>query len=285
MNHIPVLANEVIEGLALKPGMRVLDGTVGLGGHAELCLEATSPDGTLVGFDRDARNLAMAAEHLKRFGERVTLVRDSFGNIAERNVGTLDAALFDLGFSSVHVDDPSRGFSFMHEGPLDMRYDTTQELTAEAIVNGWSRDDLATILRRYGEEPRAPQIAKAIFDARRNQRIATTTQLADIISAVVPRFGKAHPATKTFQALRIVVNDEFGEIERGLAAVVDALKPGGRLAVITFHSLEDRLVKLFMKQHASLRPTTKKPVVPAYEEIRSNRRARSAKLRIAEKVT
>lgn len=285
MNHTPVLATEVIEGLGLKPGDRVLDGTVGLGGHASLCLEATSPNGTLVGFDRDARNLAMAAEQLKRFGDRVTLIRDSFGNIGAHDVGACDAALFDLGFSSVHVDDAARGFSFQHEGPLDMRYDTTQALTAEAIVNGWSRDDLAAILRRYGEEPRAQQIAKAIFDARRAERITTTTQLADVISTVVPRFGKAHPATKTFQALRIVVNDEFGEIERGLEAAIAALKPGGRIAVITFHSLEDRLVKLILKQHRLLRPITKKPIVPTREEVLKNRRARSAKLRLAEKET
>ena len=281
--HIPVLANEVIGGLELKPDDRVLDATVGLGGHAALILDATAPGVTLVGFDRDARNLAIAAEQLKRFGDRVTLVRDSFGNIAAHELGAFDAALFDLGFSSVHVDDAARGFSFQNEGPLDMRYDTTQELTAEAVVNGWSRDDIATMLRRYGEEPRAPQIAKAIFDARRAERMTTTMQLADVISTVVPRFGKAHPATKTFQALRIVVNDEFGEIERGLEAAIAALKPGGRIAVITFHSLEDRLVKLLFKQHPTLSIITKKPIVPTHDDVLANRRARSAKLRIGEK--
>jgi 16S rRNA (cytosine1402-N4)-methyltransferase len=281
--HLPVLANEVIDGLALQPGHRVLDATLGLGGHAKLILDATAPDGTLIGMDRDGRNLDIAKANLSSYGDRVTFVRDSFGNLSQHAVGQLDGALFDLGFSSVHVDDPARGFSFMHEGPLDMRYDTTQELTAEAIVNSWSRDDLATILRRYGEEPRCHQVAKAIFDARRGERITTTTQLADIVSSVVPRFGKAHPATKTFQALRIVVNDEFGEIERGLAAAIDALKVGGRIAVISFHSLEDRLVKILFKHSEKLQLVSKKPIVASREELRSNPRARSAKLRVAEK--
>lgn len=281
--HLPVLAHEVLEYLALKPGDRVLDATLGLGGHAKLMLEATSPNGHLVGFDRDERNLKLAKENLVSFGDRVTFIRDSFANIAAHNVGELDGSLFDLGFSSVHVDDPERGFSFMHDGPLDMRYDTTQELTAEAIVNSWSRDDLAMILRRYGEEPRCHQVAKAIFDARRAQRVTTTGQLADIVSSVVPRFGKAHPATKTFQALRIVVNDEFGQIERGLAAAIAATKEGGRIAVITFHSLEDRLVKILFKQSEELQLVSKKPITASQEELRSNPRARSAKLRVVEK--
>lgn len=281
--HLPVLANEVLEQLALKPGDRVLDATLGLGGHAKLMLEVTSPDGHLVGFDRDERNLKIARENLSSFGDRVTFIRDSFANIAEHNVGELDGSLFDLGFSSVHVDDPARGFSFMHDGPLDMRYDTTQELTAEAIVNSWSRDDLTTILRRYGEEPRCHQVAKAIFDARRAERITTTAQLANIVSSVVPRFGKAHPATKTFQALRIVVNDEFGQIERGLTAAIAATKAGGRIAVITFHSLEDRLVKILFKQSEELQLVSKKPITASKEELRGNPRSRSAKLRVVEK--
>ncbi|MCR4311858.1 MAG: 16S rRNA (cytosine(1402)-N(4))-methyltransferase RsmH [Candidatus Uhrbacteria bacterium] len=284
MNHIPVLAKEVIAGLELKPGNRVLDGTVGLGGHASLMLEAISPDGTLVGFDRDARNLAMAHDELERFGNRVELINDSFGNLAAHATGEFDAELFDLGFSSVHVDDASRGFSFQHDGPLDMRYDTRQALTAEDVVNSWSRDDLATVFRRYGEEPKAPQAAKAIFDARREQRITTTLQLADIIAAVIPRRGKMHPATLVFQALRIVVNDELGEIERGLAAAIAALKPGGRIAVITFHSLEDRLVKTTFREHGHVQLITKKPLTASREEAKANPRARSAKLRVAQKI-
>ena len=284
MQHIPVLANEVIHGLALKPGARVLDGTVGLGGHARLILEATAPHGELVAFDRDHRNLATARENLTAFHHRVTFIHDSFGNIAEHPVGMFDGALIDLGFSSVHVDDASRGFSFMHDGPLDMRYDVSQELTAADIVNSWGRDDLATIFRRYGEEPRAPIVAKAIFEARRANRIATTGELATIISSVIPRTGKAHPATRVFQALRIVVNDELGEVEKGLAGISAALNPGGRFAILTFHSLEDRLVKVWCKEQSDFMPITKKPIIASREEQRANPRSRSAKLRIVEKI-
>ncbi len=288
MEHIPVLAKEVLDGLALRPGMTVLDGTLGLGGHANLMLDATAPDGQLVGFDRDARNLARAQERLARFAGRTTLVNDSFGNAAQYDIPALDAALLDLGFSSLHVDDPARGFSFMHDGPLDMRYDTRQELTAEAVVNGWSRDDLAQLFRAYGEEPYASGIAKAITEARKKQRIATTGQLADLISSLAGRpAGRAgggrrtHPATRVFQALRIAVNDELGELARGLTALTERLKPGGRLAVITFHSLEDRAVKRFMKETEGLATLTKKPVVPSRDEVVRNPRSRSAKLRIA----
>lgn len=282
--HIPVLAAEVLEGLALKPNARVLDGTVGLGGHAELMLQATAPHGELVAFDRDDRNLAMAKEHLQSFHPRVTFIHDSFGNIGNHQVGTFDGALIDLGFSSVHVDDASRGFSFMHDGPLDMRYDQTQDLTAEEVVNSWSRDDLATIFRRYGEEMRAHQVAKAIFDARHVLRITSTGRLAEIVSTVIPRFGKTHPATKVFQALRIVVNDELGEVEKGLVGIVDALNPGARFAIITFHSLEDRLVKVWCKEREDVMSVTKKPITASREEQRSNPRSRSAKLRIVEKI-
>ncbi len=282
--HIPVLAREVLDGLALKPGSRVLDGTIGLGGHAKLMLAVTSPDGELVGFDRDDRNLAVASERCAEFGDRVTFIHDSFGSIRTRDFGTFDGMLFDLGFSSVHVDDASRGFSFMKDGPLDMRYDTRQELSAETIVNTWSFDDLVTILRRFGEEPRSAIIAKAIVDARRQMRIDTTYQLAEIVASVVHRTGKIHPATKTFQALRIVVNDELGEVERGLLAAIAALKSGGRCAVITFHSLEDRLVKNLFKTQVGLKPITKKPIIATEAEMKENPRSRSAKLRIVEKI-
>lgn len=282
--HIPVLAIEVLDGLSLKPGARVLDGTVGLGGHARLILEATAPNGELVAFDRDHRNLATARVNLTAFHHRVTCIHDSFGNIAQHHIGTFDGALIDLGFSSVHVDDASRGFSFMHDGPLDMRYDVTQELTAADIVNSWSREDLAMIFRRYGEEPRAPMVAKAIFDARRMNRITTTGELATILSSVIPRTGKMHPATRVFQALRIVVNDELGEVEKGLAGIAAVLNSGGRFAIITFHSLEDRLVKVWCKEQNDLKPITKKPIVASREEQKSNPRSRSAKLRIVEKI-
>lgn len=280
--HVPVLAKEIIDGLALAPGATVLDGTLGLGGHAQLILAATSPSGRLIGFDRDARNLATAKEQLAVFGERVTLVNDSFANTAAHDVPPLNGALLDLGFSSVHVDDASRGFSFMHDGPLDMRYDTRQELTAEMIVNSWAREDLSEIFRIYGEEPYATGIAKAITEARKRARITTTGQLAALISSLAGgKRGRIHPATRVFQALRIAVNDELGELTRGLAAITDRLQSGGRFAVITFHSLEDRIVKQFFRDDSRLEALTKKPVVASRTEEIENPRARSAKLRIA----
>lgn len=280
--HVPVLATEVIAGLELKSGSTIIDGTLGLGGHTRLILEATAPHGVVIGIDRDDRNLATAKQRLAVYGERVRYVHSSFSAMNTLGVSA-DGVLLDLGFSSVHVDAPERGFSFQNEGPLDMRYDTRGELTAEDIVNGWSKDDLATLLRRLGEEPAAHRIAKALFDARREQRITTTTQLADIISAVVPRRGKIHPATKTFQALRLAVNDELGEVEKGLVAAADVLKPGGILAVITFHSLEDRLVKHWLKDAEQFEVLSKKPIVPGRPEVVSNPRSRSAKLRLARK--
>lgn len=282
--HKPVLAAEVLEGLALQPGAVILDGTVGLGGHAGLILEKTAPQGMVIGFDRDERNLALAREHLAPFGDRVRLVNDSFASMEAYGVPPLDGVLMDLGFSSVHVDDPERGFSFMHDGPLDMRYDTRQELTAAMVVNSWSKDDLAWMLRKYGEEPWAMKIAVAIMTARRVKKFTRTSELAELIEAHVRRVGKAHPATRTFQALRIVVNDELGEVERGLRSAVALLKPGGRLVVITFHSLEDRLVKLFMKGEKGLSIVTKRPMTATREEIVANPRSRSAKLRIATKI-
>ncbi len=280
--HIPVLAQEVIDGLALHSGARVLDGTVGLGGHAALMLDATSPHGELVAFDRDASNLRTAQETCAAYAGRTTFIHDSFGNVGNHSLGMFDAALLDLGFSSVHVDDAARGFSFMQDGPLDMRYDVSQALTAETVVNTWSQDDIAAMLRRLGEDPRAPIIAKAIVDARRHMRIDTTKQLADIVSSVVPRTGKIHPATRTFQALRIAVNDELAEVERGLAGIMTMLAPGARFVVITFHSLEDRLVKQFFKSRSDVRSVTKKPITPSEQEVRENPRSRSAKLRIVE---
>lgn len=282
--HIPVLANEVLTGLSLQAGMRVLDGTVGLGGHAELMLEATSPNGELVAFDRDDRNLSVAKEFCAAFGDRVTFIHDSFGNLGAHDVGMFDGMLFDLGFSSVHVDDADRGFSFMNNGPLDMRYDTRQELTAATIVNTWVFEDLSTIFRRFGEDPRARIIAKAIVDARKEMKITETGQLAAIIASVVPRQGKTHPATKVFQALRIVVNDELGEVERGLTVALSKLDSGGRCAVLTFHSLEDRVVKTLFKNAVGFSLVTKRPIVATEEEMKNNPRSRSAKLRIIQKI-
>ncbi|PJA46638.1 hypothetical protein CO173_02620 [Candidatus Uhrbacteria bacterium CG_4_9_14_3_um_filter_41_35] len=282
--HIPVLAKEVLEGLNLQPGATVIDATLGLGGHAKMILEIIGPKGHLIGFDRDENNLDQARQNLKEFKDQITLIKDSFGNMSKYDLPPADAILFDLGFSSVHVDDASRGFSFLREGPLDMRYDKAQELTAEMIVNGWSKEELAQLFRVYGEEPKAREIAKAIFVARKKSRITSTVQLAEVVEDVIKHRGKAHPATRIFQAIRIAVNDEFGEIEKGFASAVSQLNNRGRLAIISFHSLEDKLIKNLIKDLAQLEKVTKKPIVPKYDEIKENKRARSAKLRIAEKI-
>lgn len=283
--HIPVMATEVMEALALAPGMTVLDGTLGLGGHASLIIEKTGPNGRLIGFDADDRNLALARERLHADAERVTFIHDSYARAAAHDLPPLDAALLDLGFSSVHVDDPARGFSFLHDGPLDMRYDMRQERTAATIVNGATEDELAEILRVYGEEPNARRIAETIVRARKEQQLTTTGDLAALIATILPRRGKTHPATRTFQALRIAVNDELGALEEGLKAITALLRPGAHFAVLTFHSLEDRVVKRFFAEAEDLELLTKKPLLPSREEIVNNPRARSAKLRTVQKRT
>lgn len=285
--HVPVLTEETLRALAPKPGGTYADGTVGHGGHARLILEASGPDGRLLCIDRDPRNLSVARERLAPYGSRVLFVQGSYGDLprfaAEHGITAFDGILLDIGFSSAHVDDPARGFSFAADGPLDMRYDPAQDTSAATIVNGWKKEELATLFRLYGEEPAADRIAEAIFNARKLERIVRTTQLATLVEAVVPRRGRIHPATKIFQALRIAVNDELGELERILPAAADLLAPGGRLAVISFHSLEDRIVKQFLASRFDLEALTKRPVVASEEEATRNPRARSAKLRAATK--
>lgn len=281
--HIPVLAKEVLEGLHLQPNNTVIDATLGLGGHAGMILEAIGPNGVLYGFDRDERNIAIAKQNLSQFGERFRSIHDSFANIDAHIQEPIQAALYDLGFSSAHVDDAQRGFSFQKDGPLDMRYDRSGSLTAEEVVNSFSKEELATIFRKFGEEPASEVVAKAIFGARRQERITTTLQLANIVSSVLRRRGKAHPATRVFQALRIVVNDEFGELQKSIPQIVSLLKTGGRLGIITFHSLEDRVVKEIMRDFKEMKRIGK-PNRPEYAERKSNPRSRSAKLRIYEKL-
>lgn len=281
--HIPVMANEVLEGLNLSPGASIIDATVGLGGHSAMILDRISENGTLYAFDRDGRNLETAKKNLANW-KNVVYHNDSFGNMNEHSIPKVDGVLFDLGFSSVHVDDPMRGFSFQREGPLDMRYDKRQDFTAEVIVNSWSQDDLAEIFRKFGEEQFAHQIAKTIVQTRRKERIVSTTQLADIISSVIRKRGRLHPATKVFQSLRMVVNDELGQVEKGVQAAISLLKPEGRIVVISFHSQEDRLIKQAFKNHEELEVITKRPLVPTFDESKVNPRARSAKLRVAQKI-
>lgn len=292
-SHVPVLLNSTVAGLALAPGDDVIDGTVGAGGHAAAILERTSPNGRLLGLDLDEAALEAARRSLARFGSRAVLVRGSYRDaervLLSQNFGPIQAALLDLGYSSLEIDDPRRGFSFRADGPLDMRFDDRQELTAAAVVNGWSADQLTEILIKYGEERFARRIAGAIVHARRESRILSTLRLAEIVSQAVPpayRRGRIHCATRTFQALRIVVNDELGNLEAALPDLFRLLRPGGRLAVIAFHSLEDRLVKRFNRERASAGEAiliTKRPIEADPGEIALNPRSRSAKLRILEK--
>lgn len=290
MIHIPVLAQEVLSWLDPKPNQDFIDATVGLGGHAALILEKTSPKGRLLAFDRDGRNLSEARQNLARFGDRVVYVNDSYRALKQQAYDhgffQTRGVLMDLGFSSGHIEDAERGFSFQQTGPLDMRYDQRGEVTAEMIVNSWTAQDLAHIFFVFGEERHAHKIAKAIVETRRRARITTTRELADVIAAIVPRHGKIHPATRVFQALRIAVNDELTELDQTLPQTRDVLEAGGRLAVISFHSLEDRIVKRFLKAHADedFIILTKRPITATEEEQKNNPRSRSAKLRAAERV-
>ncbi len=299
--HKPVLYHEVLEGLKVRPGGQYVDCTVGGGGHSEGILELSSPDGRLLGIDADPEAIERAARRLARYATRVTLVKANFSDLEKmaRETGfvQVDGVLMDLGFSSYHVEESERGFSFRKEGPLDMRYDPEQRITAETLVNELTQEELANLIWKYGEERRARSIARAIVAAR---PIRTTTELAEVVAKAIGRRGRIHPATKTFQALRIAVNDELGAIEKVLPQAVELLKPGGRLAVITFHSLEDRIVKRFMREMATecdgdplcggkakrpkLKLVRRKVIKPSIEEVKTNPRSRSAKLRIAERV-
>jgi 16S rRNA (cytosine1402-N4)-methyltransferase len=303
-SHVPVLLEEVVDGLRVEPGRRYIDATVGGGGHAYEILAASSPDGVLLGLDRDPAALEVAGARLARYGERFKLVHSSFADLAEiaalHDFIPVDGILMDLGLSSLQLADAGRGFSFLVDGPLDMRFDTTSsDCTAADLVNRLSPEELADILYEYGEESQSRRVAQAIVGAR---PLHTTRQLADVIDqAVGRRRGRLHPATLVFQALRIAVNEELTTLERALPQAVDLLVPGGRLAVIAFHSLEDRIVKRFLRWEsrdcvcppelpvctcdhaATLRVITRRPIRPTDEEVRINPRSRSARLRIAER--
>ena len=275
-------------------GGRYIDGTLGGGGHAAAVLERSSPDGELLGIDADPAALAAAAERLQRFGDRVRLAHGNFGTLgaiaAQAGWERVDGILLDLGVSSYQLDTAERGFSFQADGPLDMRLDPTKGETAADLVNQAPETELADLIFQYGEERASRRIARFLVEARRRQPITTTAQLAAIVArALGGRHGKIHPATRTFQALRIAVNGELDNLERGLEQAVELLQPGGRLAVIAFHSLEDRIVKHFFRAEAHAEPArlailTKKPIEADEAEARSNPRSRSAKLRIAERV-
>lgn len=292
-SHIPVLLDEVLALLQLKSGDIVVDATLGAGGHARAMLEAISPGGTLIGFDRDPDAIKTASYNLstRESDSILVAVSSSFSllgqQLADRGYRRIDAFLFDLGLSSLQLE-AGRGFSFAENAPLDMRFDPRGDLTAEEVVNSYSKERLADILWQFGEERASRKIAQAIYDYRRARRITDTHTLAEIVlDAKGGRRGKTHPATQTFQALRIVVNSELDEIAQALPQALDMLADGGRLAVISFHSLEDRIVKnLFREWHRAGRAQliNKKPVVANRDEILANPRSRSAKLRVIEKV-
>lgn len=280
--HVPVLADAVIAGLALRAGGHYLDATVGGGGHSQLILAAI-PDCTLVALDQDPQAIAAAQQTLAAYGDRLQFYSTNFATF-DPGTQRFDGILADLGVSSAQFDIPDRGFSFRHAAPLDMRMNPQQDLTAATIVNTWGETDLANLIYTYGEERLSRRIAHRIVEQRPFQ---STTDLAAAIAATVPkayRYGRIHPATRTFQALRIAVNRELEVLETFLAQVPDWLKPGGRLAVISFHSLEDRIVKHRLKEAEALQVITKKPIVADEAELAANPRSRSAKLRIAERL-
>ena len=308
--HLPVLVDEVLASLAVGSGSSIADCTVGGGGHAERLLEASSPDGRLLGLDADRAAILETQRSLARFGERVILRQANFsevyGEADAAGLIPLDAVLFDLGLSSYQLADPRRGFSFAADAPPDMRFDEDRGLSALDLIDRSSQRELAGILATFGEERRAGRIATAILAARAQGRLVTAADLADAVAAAAPASradaGRIHPATRTFQALRIAVNRELEVLPAALAGALAALRPGGRLAVISYHSGEDRIVKRFMAREsrdcieeplppvclcghrAQLRPIVKRGITPAAAEVSRNRRARSARLRAAIKL-
>lgn len=302
--HKPVLYQDVLTYLQPRPGQRFVDATVGSGGHARGILEASAPDGLLLGIDLDISALQIADQNLKAYQGRYWLVHGNYRHLSQHldrlGWSTVDGILLDLGVSSLQLDTPERGFSFRSEAPLDMRFDCRQLQTAADLVNNLSQDELAKILSLYGEERFAKQIARAIVASR---PILTTSQLANVVVRVVGRqSGGIHPATRTFQAIRIAVNAELEALEQVLPQATTALSVSGRLAIISFHSLEDRLVKTYFQtearncicppkqpictcgHRARLKVLTPKPIRPSASEVASNPRARSARLRVAEKL-
>ncbi len=292
--HQPVLLAEVIAVFRPKPGQTYIDATADGGGHAAAIAERVSPGGTVVAIDRDRMILEASCPRIAAAGPGARIVcrygnfADSAAIVRECGVAVADGILFDFGFSSFHIESSGRGFSFMRDEPLDMRYDPAAGETAADLVNGRSEAELAAIIREYGEDRRAERIAERIVRERKVHKIARTGALARIVASAVGRgTGRIHPATRTFQALRIAVNDELGNIARALDAVPGLLAKDGVVAAITFHSLEDRIVKNFLKKTNAaelLVPLTKKPIRPALAETKENPRARSAKLRAAKKI-
>src|SRR3989338_540268 len=291
--HKPVLVEAVLSHFNLKPGSVVLDATVGSGGHSDLILKAIQPGGFLIGLDQDQEAIKRSQERLEKVGGRFYLQHLNFQYLDQAlsalHIHKIHAVLLDVGVSSDQLESASRGFSFREDGPLDMRMDQTKDLTAEHLVMGLSQQELTTIFRQFGEERYAARIAEAIVNQRKNAPIRTTEALKALVEKAVPgryQAQKIHPATRVFQALRIAVNDELGVLEEAIAKAFNYLESGGKLAVISFHSLEDRIVKQFFVGQKSLgigKIITKKPIRPTDEERETNPRARSAKLRVIER--
>lgn len=305
--HQPVMVQEVLEALRPRDGGLYIDCTLGGGGHSRAILEASAPTGRLIALDRDAEAIQAGSEYLQEFASRTTFIQAPFSKLGqlEINPQSADGILMDIGVSSYQLDELARGFSYMQDGPLDMRMDQSQHMTAQLIVNTYTEEEMRDIFYRYGEEKWAKRIAEFIMESRRQLPIVSTGQLVEIIKKAVPKGARdkdQHPAKRVFQALRIEVNQELKELEEGLEAAKDLLKPGGRLAVITFHSLEDRIVKEKFKyfaaaclcppaqpicnchKQAEVKIITKRPLLPGGKEIQENPRARSAKMRILERL-
>ena len=308
--HQPVLFAPTMASLNLQPGGLYVDGTLGGGGHSLGILQATEPDGCVIGLDRDDEALAAAAERLKPFGERFRPIKSNFADMAQvlaaEGISQVDGVLLDIGVSSYQLDEPARGFSYMQDGPLDMRMDRRSGRTAAELLAEINEEDLADIIYRYGEEKFSRRIARRLAEARAEQPLTSTAQLAELVASAIPaakrRQEKQHPAKRTFQALRIAVNDELGALEKGLAAAFSLLRCGGRLSVITFHSLEDRIVKTYFAglakgctcppefpvcvcgKQPQGRLIQRKPQTADEAELAANPRARSAKLRTIEKL-
>lgn len=293
--HVSVLGHEISVWLTSKRSTTILDCTVGYGGHAEMLLASSQGSTTVIGLDQDSQAIEFSRRRLIRFGDRIVLrqgnYRDLKLHLAETGIATVDGVLFDFGVSSPQLDDPSRGFSFQREGPLDMRMNQTIGKTAADLVNDSSERDLADLIFQYGEERYARRIARAIVQERQRRPVETTGALVSIIARSVPAFyrhGRIHCATRTFQALRIAVNHEMDFLESSIRDAADVLAEGGRICAISFHSLEDRIVKhtfrsLSQGPEATLAILTKKPILPSQEECEANPRSRSAKLRVAER--
>jgi 16S rRNA (cytosine1402-N4)-methyltransferase len=292
--HQSVLLDKAVSYLNLRRGAVVVDATIGGGGHSEEILKNILPGGMLIGIDADMEALAIARDRLQNFSGSFALVNDNFRNIDRilkiQNIKNVDAALLDIGISSYQLDDASRGFSIRSDASLDMRMDKSSGITAYDVVNKFKEDKLSEIIEKFGEERFHNRVARFIKDARERKPIKTTGELAEIVKRAVGykyRNLRIHPATRTFQAIRIFVNDELGALEEVLKSAVFWLKPGGRIVVISFHSLEDRIVKNIFKGYSKLgvlKIMTKKPLIPEREEVINNPRSRSAKLRVAERM-